>query len=266
MGGREHSGHVGLGDHVGPRGGRGVELVLLVLQPHQVLLSHTGAVHLSRHSRGCRGSVVVNCREHLGQDPALHSFPQHGGVGLGDLTLQPHLVHGWVLPHHPTHPVEEELAPLLHVEVHYGGCGGRGRHGQARGRVGREAGREVDGVDGVPGPLLTRAGSRRAEDEVVVVAGGRGLEAAGEQHHVQVGPGPVLLRPGGEHGGQLGDLLAHQGGEILMLLQHELLLLLLEVLEVLVLQARMVEVLVVELARPLLGLARAPSASSASNH
>ena len=76
----------------------------------------------------------------------------------------------------------------------------------------------------------------------------------------------MLLRPGGEHGGQLGDLLAHQGGEILMLLQHELLLLLLEVLEVLVLQARMVEVLVVELARPLLGLARAPSASSASNH
>ena len=77
----------------------------------------------------------------------------------------------------------------------------------------------------------------------------------------------MLLRPGGEHRGELGDLLAHQRGEVLVALQHELvlLLLLLEVLEVLVLQAGVIKaVVVLDLALPLLSLAR--SACSSSNH
>ena len=80
----------------------------------------------------------------------------------------------------------------------------------------------------------------------------------------------MLARPGGEHGGQLGDLLAHQGREILVTLQHHLvlLLLLLEVLEMLMLEARMIKavmLLVLDLALPLLVCLARPS-SSASNH
>ena len=67
----------------------------------------------------------------------------------------------------------------------------------------------------------------------------------------------MLARPGGEHGGQLGDLLAYQGREILVTLQHHLvlLLLLLEVLKMLMLEARMIKavmLLVLDLALPLL--------------
>ena len=80
----------------------------------------------------------------------------------------------------------------------------------------------------------------------------------------------MLARPGGEHGGQLGDLLPHQGRQILVTLQHHLvLLLLLEVLEMLMLEARMmikaVMLLVLDLTLPLL-ICLARPASSTSNH
>ena len=79
----------------------------------------------------------------------------------------------------------------------------------------------------------------------------------------------MLARPGGEHGGQLGDLLPHQGRQILVTLQHHLvLLLLLEVLEMLMLEAGMIKavvLLVLYLALPLLIRLAGPS-SSASNH
>ena len=78
-----------------------------------------------------------------------------------------------------------------------------------------------------------------------------------------------MTRPRGEHGGQLGDLLPHQGREILVTLQHHLvlLLLLLQVLQVLMLQAGMIKavmLLVLDLSLPLVGLAG--PASSSSNH
>ena len=79
----------------------------------------------------------------------------------------------------------------------------------------------------------------------------------------------AMTRPRGEHGGQLGDLLSHQGREILVTLQHHLvlLLLLLQVLQVLMLQAGMIKavmLLVLDLSLPLVGLAG--PASSSSNH
>ena len=81
----------------------------------------------------------------------------------------------------------------------------------------------------------------------------------------------MLPRPGGEHGGQLGDLLTHQGREILVTLQHHLVLLVLlvlEVLEMLMLEAGMIKavmLLVLDLTLPLLIRLAGPS-SSASNH